>query len=136
LLKKDVPGDKRYREIDIFEKFMVRKSQKEYSISIHGGTHNSREMMISSYHMFYVDEEKLTFTCELHRHMVKIFVNGIHIFIAEEPDFDGEFYVVFDDAPSNHKGKVKTEELYDFLPRQFEILDFRVYRMPQASAKL
>lgn len=45
LFKKDSPGDKRYREIDIFEKFMVRKGDKYYNMSVHGGTGDSREMM-------------------------------------------------------------------------------------------
>jgi hypothetical protein len=129
LAKTDVPGDERYREVDIFEKFMERKSQKQYSITVHGGSKGSREMMIFSYPMFFTDEENLTFTCELHRHMVKIFVNGIHMFIANEPDFDGEYHVIFNDAPTTHKGKVKAEEIAGILPRQFEIMDFRVFRM-------
>jgi len=129
LFKKDVPGDKRYREVDIFEKFMERKSQKHYSMTIHGGSQGSREMMIFTYHMFFVDEEKLTFTCELHKKMIKIFVNGIHMFIANEPDFDGEYYVIFDDAPTTYDGKVKVADITGCLPRQLEILDFRIYRM-------
>ena len=125
----DQTWDERYREVDIFEKFMERKSQKKYSMTFHGGIKGSREMMILSYPMFITDEEKLTFTCELQRQMVNIFVNGIHMFTAQEPDFDGEYYVVFDDAPTTHKGKVKAEDIIGFLPRKFEIFDFRVYRM-------
>jgi hypothetical protein len=130
LMKKDVPGDKRYREIDIFEKFMERKSQKEYTVTIHGGVQGSREMMNFSYHMFFADEEKLTFTCELYRHKVKIYVNGIYMFLAEEPDFEGEYYVIFNDAPNTRHGKVSKKEIIDVLPKTLELIDFRVYEMP------
>jgi hypothetical protein len=129
LVKKHVPGDERYREIDIFEKFMERKHQKKYTISIHGGLEVSHEMMNFGYPMFFTDEERLTFTCELYQHKVKIFVNGIHMFLAEEPDFIGDYYVIFDDAPSNHDGKVKTEDIIKILPKTYEIIDFRIYEM-------
>lgn len=127
LFKKDVAGDNRYREIDIFEKFMKRKRQKKYSVSIHGGSKDSREMMIYSYRMFFVNEKKITFTCELHQHSIKIFVNGIQIFLSKEPDFDGEYYVMFNDGPSTHKGKVKEADIIKSLPKSFEIIDFRIY---------
>jgi hypothetical protein len=127
LYKKDASGDERYREIDIFEKFMERKDQKKYSVSIHGGSKNSREMMSFSYPMFFVDEEKVTFTCELYQHSAKVFVNGILICIAEEPDFDGEYYIMFNDGPSTHDGKVTEAEIFKNLPKTFEIIDFRIY---------
>jgi hypothetical protein len=129
LHKKDVPGEDRYREADIFEKFMERKNQKQYTISVHGVIKGSREMMSFSYPMFFVNEENLTFTCELQRNLLKIYVNGICMFITQEPDFDGEYYVVFDDAPTTHDGKVKTEDITAVMPREFEIIDFRVYKM-------
>jgi hypothetical protein len=127
LCKKDNPGDDRYREIDIFEKFMVRKDQKKYTVSIHGGKKDSREMMSFSYPMFFIDEEKITFTCELYQHSVKIFVNGIQVCLAEEPDFDGEFRILFNDGPSTHDGKVSVEEILKNLPKTLEIIDFRIY---------
>ena len=127
LMKKDVNGDDRYREIDIFEKFMVKKDQKQYTMSIHGGRKEDRELMRCSYNMSAVDEKNITFTCELHQHSVKIFVNGIHICQADEPDFEGEYDIIFNDGPSTHKGKVKEEDIVKSLPRSMEIIDFRVY---------
>ena len=129
LFKKDAPGDERYREVDIFEKFMERKHQKQYSMCVHGGNKNDREMMAFEYPLFLVNEDKLTFTCELYDHKVRIFVNGIHMFLAEEPDFEGEYYVIFGDGPTTHDGKVKMEEILKVLPRSFEILDIRVYQL-------
>jgi len=129
LMKKDVPGDERYREIDIFEKFMEREGQKKYTVSIHGGRKDSRELMNFGYQLFFINEARLTFTCELHHHSVKIYVNGILICIAEEPDFDGEFYVMFNDGPSTHDGKVKEKEIVKSLPRFLEVIDFRIYNL-------
>jgi hypothetical protein len=127
LCKKDTPGDDRYREIDIFEKFMERKDQKKYTLSIHGGKKDSREMMSFSYPMNFVDEEIVTFTCELYQHSARIFVNGILLCLAEEPDFDGEFRILFNDGPSTHDGKVTEEEILKNLPKTLEIIDFRIY---------
>ena len=127
LYKKDMPGDNRYRELDIFEKFMERRQQKQYSMCVHGGTKKAREMMAFEYPLFYVNEEKMTFTCELYPKKARIFINGIQIFLAEEPDFDGEYFVIFNDAPTTHEGKVNVEEILSSLPRNLEILDFRIH---------
>jgi hypothetical protein len=127
LMKKDVQGDERYREIDIFEKFMKRDEQKQYSVTVHGGNKNAREMLNFSYPMFFVNEEKMTFTCELFQHSVKIYLNGILFCQADEPDFDGEYHVIFNDGPSTHDGKVKQAEIMRCLPRTFEVIDFKVY---------
>lgn len=129
LFKKDTPGDERYREIDIFEKLMARKNQKEYDMCVHGGSKNDRERLGFSFPLFPVDEHKLTFTCELYPRKVKIFVNRIHLFLAEEPDFDGEYFVIFGDGPTTHKGKVQPEEIRKVLPRMFEVMDFRIYKI-------
>ncbi|NTV83289.1 MAG: hypothetical protein HGA23_03180 [Bacteroidales bacterium] len=129
LMKRDVPGDERYREIDIFVKFMKRDDQKQYSVSIHGGTRNAREILNFGYPMFFVDEKNMTFTCELFQHSVKIYLNGIQLCQADEPDFEGEYHVVFNDGPSTHDGKVKQAEIMRCLPRTFEVIDFRVYNL-------
>ena len=129
MYKKDVPGDERYREVDIFEKFMERKNQKQYSMSVHGGTKNSRELLAFSFPLFFVDEDKITFTCELSDHKVRIFVNGVQLFLAEEPDFNGEYFVIFGDGPTTHEGKVTLEEIMKVLPRSIEVLDFRVHSL-------
>jgi hypothetical protein len=134
LFKKDAEGDKRYREIDIFEKLMVRKGDKYYNMSVHGGTGGNREMMGFSNPLHYANEENLTFTCELYSNRVKVYVNGIHIFQADEPDFDGEYHVIFGDAATTHKGKVKLEDIIKSLPRTFEIKDFRVYGIKGIAA--
>lgn len=128
-LKKDVAGDDRYREIDIFEKFMEKPGQKRYSVSIHGGTKNSREMMSFSYPLFPINEEKLTFTCVLRRSGIRIYVNNLLLCVADEPDFEGEYYIMFNDAPSTHDGKVKAEDIIQSLPRTLEIMDFRIYNL-------
>jgi hypothetical protein len=127
LFKKDMPGDERYREVDIFEKFMERKGQKQYKISVHGGSKTDREMLTFEYLLFYVNEDKMTFVCELHPKKVRVFINGIQIFLAEEPGFDGEYHVIFNDAPTTHEGKVGLEEIQKALPRKFEVIDFRVF---------
>ena len=129
LVKKNEPGDTRYREIDIFEKMMERKNQKEYTVTIHGGVQGARELMNFPYPMFFVAEEKLTFTCEIYRREVKIYVNGIYMFLAEEPDFDGEYYVMFSDAPKSRNGKISAEDIIKDLPKTLEIIDFRVFNL-------
>jgi hypothetical protein len=129
LIKKHVEGDNRYREIDIFEKFMEKKNQKRYSISIHGGSQSAREMMNFHYPRHLKDETSLTFTCELHSNSVVILVDGIQLFLAEEPDFDGEYHVIFDDAPTTHGGRVNEATIRQVLPRRLEILDFRIYSL-------
>ena len=127
LLKKGEPGDEGYREIDIFEKFMDRDFERKYTMTIHGGTPDKRQMMNINYPLFMTDEGKLTFTCELGAHQAKIFINGLQVFLAEEPDFNGEYYVIFDDAPTTHGGKVDTNDIIKILPRFLEIIDFRIY---------
>lgn len=127
LFKKDVPGDDRYREVDIFEKFMVKDEQKKYSVTVHGGKKQSKEMMNFSFPMFFVNEETMTFTCEILKNGVKIFLNGILFCQADEPDLEGEYYIIFNDGPSTHNGKVRQQEIAGNLPRTLEILDFRVY---------
>ncbi len=129
LIKKNEEGDNSYREIDIFEKMMERKNQKEYTLTIHGGVQGSRELMNFSYPMFFVEEEKLTFTCEIYQQKVKIYVNGIYMFLAEEPDFDGEYHVVFSDAPKSRNGKISTKDIIKDIPKTLEIIDFRVYNL-------
>lgn len=129
LIKKEEAGDERYREVDIFEKFMEKKNQKKYTITVHGGTPDKREMMNFRYPMSHVDESKITFTCELYADKVRVFVNGLMLFTADEPDFDGEYYVVFDDAPTTHGDKVTRDEILKALPRSLEIHDFRVYKV-------
>jgi hypothetical protein len=129
LIKKDVEGDERYREIDIFEKFMEKKHQKKYTLTIHGGTQNKREMMNFQYPLFFVNEAKMNFTCELHQHKVRIFLNGLLLFQANEPDFDGEYFVVFDDAPTTHGGKMQEADIMNAVPKSLEIIDFRIYKM-------
>jgi hypothetical protein len=129
LIKKTEPGDNRYREIDIFEKMMVRKNQKEYTVSIHGGVQGARELMNFSYPLFFVSEEKLTFTCEVYREKVKIYFNGINMFLAEEPEFDGEYYVIFSDAPKSRNGKISVKDIIRALPKSLEIIDFRVFNL-------
>jgi hypothetical protein len=131
LFKMDVEGDHRYREADIFEKFMEKPRHKQYKISLHGGTKTARELLNFNYPLYFVDEEKMTFTCEMHQAGVKIFLNGIQICQADEPNFDGQYHVIFNDLPSTHKGKVKEEEeeIVKYLPGTFEIVDFRVYNL-------
>jgi hypothetical protein len=129
LFKKGIEGDERYREVDIFEKFMEKDFQKKYTMTVHGGTGEKREMMNFQYPLFYVNEDKMTFTCEFYQHKIRVFINGILIFLAEEPDFDGEYQVIFDDAPTTHGGKVRKEDIFSVLPRSLEVVDFRVYKM-------
>ena len=129
LLRKDPEGDPGYREVDIFEKFMKKENQKTYTVSIHGGTKDNREMMDFSYPLFYVDESKITFTCELNKNRIRIFVNGLLLCVAHEPGFEGEYHVVFDDAPTTWGGQVKQDDILSILPRTFEVIDFRIYEM-------
>jgi hypothetical protein len=129
LIRMDVKDDNRYREIDIFEKFMQKPGQKQYTLSIHGGTKEARELLNFNYPMSFVNEQNMTFTCELHPEGIKVYMNGIHICQSGEPDFDGQYHIVFNDGPSIHKGKVKEEEIVKYLPRTLEIIDLRVYNL-------
>lgn len=129
LFRKDIPGDDRYREVDIFEKFMVRDDQKKYSVTVHGGNKQSKEMMSFPFPMFFVNEERMTFTCEILKNGVKIFLNGLLFCQADEPDLEGEYYVIFNDGPSTHGGKVTEKEITNSLPREMELMDFRVYNL-------
>jgi len=129
LLKMDVTGDNRYREVDIFEKFMEKPGQKQYMISLHGGLENARELLNFNYPLYFVNEENMTFTCELHPAGVKVFLNGIQLCQSDEPDFDGQYYILFNDGPSTHGGKVSEEEIMRSLPRTFEVVDLRVYNL-------
>lgn len=129
LLKMDVTGDHRYREVDIFEKFMEKPRQKQYMISLHGGLENARELLNFNYPLNFVNEDNMTFTCELHPAGVKVFLTGIQLCQSDEPDFDGQYYILFNDGPSTHGGKVSEEEIKRSLPRTFEVLDFRVYNL-------
>lgn len=73
LVKKDVPEDDRYREVDIFEKFMTRKIDKQYTVTLHGGKTHEREMINYTYSLSPVNENNLTFTCELHQSKIRDF---------------------------------------------------------------
>jgi hypothetical protein len=84
-------------------------------------------MLTFEYPLFYVNEDNMTFVCELHPKKVRVFINGIQIFLAEEPDFAGEYYVIFGDGPTTHEGKVGFEEIKQALPRRFEVMDLRVF---------
>lgn len=129
LFKKTVPEDERYREIDIFEKFQNRKRHNSYTISVHGGFITDRNMMNFKYRLRKVDEKNMTFTCELCEDGVQIFLNGIHIFTSQRMDLNGEYYIIFNDAPTDHSGKVNVDKIREVLPRIFRIKDVRVHSL-------
>jgi hypothetical protein len=130
LYKKKEPGDDRYREIDIFEKFQEGHNHDKYTISMHAGTLRDRNMMNYRYNLNYIDEKNVTFTCEIHENGFKVFIDGVHVFSSQEVELEGNYYLMFDDAPTRHGGKVELEEVMEQLPRRFEVKEFRVYNLP------